>query len=306
MQVILGANGVIGNHVAKTLLQHTGQIRLVSRNPKKVNPGDELFPADLNNADEVLKAVEDAKVVYLTAGLQHKTSVWQEQWPRIMANVINACKEHGTKCVFFDNVYAYGKVTGWMTEDTPMKPNSKKGEVRAKIADMLMNASAKGEINALIARSADFYGPNTPLSFTTVMVFENLAKGKAAQWMINPDFKHSLTYTPDAGKATAILGNTESAYNQVWHLPTASPPLTGQRFMDMAAAEFGVKSKSMVIRKWLLRLMAPFHPIVRENMEMLYQLEDDYLFDSTKFNKSFDIEPTPYSVGIAQTVRSYM
>jgi len=54
------------------------------------------------------------------------------------------------------------------------------------------------------------------------MVFENYAKGKKAQLMISDQYKHSLIYTPDAGQATALLGNTPSAFNQVWHLPTDS------------------------------------------------------------------------------------
>jgi len=37
---------------------------------------------------------------------------------------------------------------------------------------------------------------------------------------------------------------------------------------------------------------------------MLYQNEYDYLFDSTKFEKTFNFTPTSYKDGIAETVRS--
>lgn len=220
MQTILGAGGVIGTYLAKNLPQYTSQIRLVSRNPKTVNPADEILSADLLNGDQVAKAVQGSEVVYLTAGLPYNLKIWQSQWPVIMSNVIEACIRHRAKLVFFDNVYSYGRVPGWMSEDTPMNPSSKKGEVRKKLAGMIMDAVKSGALKAIIARAADFYGPNTPLSFATVMIFENFRKGKKAQWLINDRVRHSLTYTPDAGKATAILGNTESAYNQVWHLPT--------------------------------------------------------------------------------------
>ena len=305
MQTILGSSGVIGQNLAKALTKHTGDIRLVSRNPQKVNATDHLLSADLNDADAVMKAVDGSDVTYLTVGLEYKIDVWRDQWPRIMSNVINACKEHGSKLVFFDNVYAYGKVDGWMTENTPHKPDSRKGEVRARIADEIMNAVGKGEINALIARSADFYGPHTPLSFVTVMVFDRLSKGQSAQWMGSPELPHSMTYTPDAGAGTAILGNAEDAYNQVWHLPTAREQITGSQFIELAAREFGVKPKIQVAPRWMLSIMALFNSIIKENMEMLYQVEHPYLFDSTKFNTKFDFEPTSYKVGIAHTVRSY-
>lgn len=304
MQTILGSTGVIGTELAKSLTQYTDNIRLVSRNPKRVNPADQLVTAELTNLQQVLSAVEGSKVVYLTAGLQYKINVWQNQWPLIMNNVINACKAHKAKLVFFDNVYAYGLVKGWMKEDTLVNPASKKGEVRAKIAQMLMSEVEKGHIDAIIARAADFYGPNTPLSFVTVTVFDNFKKGKKAQWFIDADKKHSMTYTPDAGKATAILGNTSSAYNQIWHLPTDKNVLTGKEFIEIAAKEFAVKPNYMVLKKWMIQMVGYFVPVVKESMEMLYQNEYDYLFDSTKFEKAFNFVPTSYKDGIAETVKA--
>ena len=304
MQTILGSTGIIGTELAKSLTQYTNKVRLVSRNPKKVNPTDELFTADLLNADQVLKAVEGSEVVYLTAGLQYKINIWQTQWPIIMQNVIDACKTHKAKLVFFDNVYAYGLVKGWMKEDTLVNPTSKKGEVRAQIAQMIMGEVEKGHLDAIIARAADFYGPNTPLSFATVTVFENFKKGKKAQWFLDANKKHSMTYTPDAGKATAILGNTNSAYNQIWHLPTDKNALTGKEFIEHSAKAFGAKPEYTVLNKWMLQMVGVFVPVVKESIEMLYQNEYDYLFDSTKFEKAFNYIPTSYQSGILETVKS--
>jgi putative NADH-flavin reductase len=56
-QTILGAGGAIGVELAKALSTYTRDIRLVSRNPKKINSSDELLKADLSNRDEVVKTV---------------------------------------------------------------------------------------------------------------------------------------------------------------------------------------------------------------------------------------------------------
>ena len=181
---------------------------------------------------------------------------------------------------------------------------SKKGEVRAQIAQMIMSEVERGHLDALIARAADFYGPNTPLSFATVTVFHNLKKGKTAQWFMDANKKHSMTYTPDAGKATAILGNTTSAYNQIWHLPTDKNVLTGKEFIEIAAKAFGVEPRYTVLKKWMIQMVGYFVPVVKESIEMLYQNEHDYLFDSTKFEKAFNFTPTSYQDGIAETVKS--
>lgn len=304
MQTILGSTGTIGTELAKSLTRYTDKIRLVSRNPKLVNPTDQLVVADLTNPEQVHTAVEGSKVVYLTVGLEYKIGVWQTQWPVIMQNVIEACKTHKAKLVFFDNVYVYGLVKGWMKEDTLVNPLSKKGEVRALIAQMIMSEVERGHLDALIARAADFYGPNTPLSFATVTVFHNLKKGKTAQWFMDANKKHSMTYTPDAGKATAILGNTTSAYNQIWHLPTDKNVLTGKEFIELAAKAFGVEPRYTVLKKWMIQMVGMFVPVVKESLEMLYQNEYDYLFDSTKFEKAFNFTPTSYQDGIAETVKS--
>jgi len=304
MQTILGSSGVIGKELAKALPQYTNKIRLVSRNPKKVNESDELLSANFLNAGETFNAVEGSEVVYLTVGLQYDIKIWKTQWPKLMKNVIEACKKSNSKLVFFDNVYSYGRVNGWMTEETPVKPDSEKGKVRAELNKMIMNEVEQGNLKAIIAKAADFYGPDTPLSFVNVMVFENFKKGKRAQWFINVNKKHSFTYTPDAAKGTAILGNTGSAYNQIWHLPTNKNVLTGKDFIELSANAMGVKPEYMLVKKWMAQVLGLFIKEIKESVEMLYQNDSDYLFDSTKFEKAFNYKPISYEEGIINTSMS--
>jgi nucleoside-diphosphate-sugar epimerase len=303
MQTILGSGGIIANHLAKALPEYTKDIRLVSRNPKAVTGEEELVSADLTTAEQVMKAVKGSEIVYLTAGLQYNIKIWQEQWPKLMRNVIDACKENNSKLVFFDNVYMYGKVVGPMTEETPFNPCSRKGEVRAKIVTMILDEVAKGSLTALIARAADFYGPETSNSFLNMMVFENLKKGKNAQFMVSKSAKHSFTYTPDAGKATALLGNTPSAFNQTWHLPADMNVLTGEQIAEIADRELNMKPKITVLPKLMIQMAGLFNPIIKETIEMLYQNDSDYIFDSSKFDKAFKFDKVLYDEGIHTSLK---
>lgn len=305
MQTILGV-GNLGRELAKVLPAYTSHVRLVGRNPMKVNTNDETFEADLTNLEQTMRAVENSEVVYLTVGLPYNAKIWKKQWPLVMRNVIEACKAHNAKLVFFDNVYMYGKVDGWMTEETPMNPQSEKGKVRAHLVEMLQEEMRRGKIKVLIARSADFYGPDVPTSAVAIMVFDNLIKGKKAQWMANANVKHSMTYVPDAARALALLGNTESAYNQVWHLPTDKNALTGKEFIEYAAKALNVSPRYTVLSKGMLWIIGIFLGVVRENMEVLYQNESAYLFDSSKFLRTFDFKVTPYEQGIMETARAYV
>jgi nucleoside-diphosphate-sugar epimerase len=305
MQTILGANGTIGAILARELPAYTDKIRLVSRNPKRVNATDELFPADLSDPLQVEKAIAGSEIVYLLVGFDYNIKIWQEQWPKLMQASIAACKKHGAKLVFFDNVYLYDVAAiPHMTEKSAVNPPSKKGKVRKQIAEMLMNEINAGKLNGMIVRAADFYGPDNEKSFLTEVVYKNFKKGKAANWFINADKKHAFTFTPDAAKATALLANTADASNQVWHLPTDPGVLTGRELIALFAKEMQAKNKISVMSMFLLKLVGIFIPFMREMPEMMYQYDRDYIFDSSKFNQRFpDFRTTSYAEGVRLTVK---
>ena len=303
MQTILGANGTIGSVLAKELVKYTDKIRLVSRNPRKVNVTDELFPADLTNPAILDQAVEGSDVVYLVVGLDYNLKVWEEKWPILMKATINACINHKARLVFFDNVYMYDiNAIPHMTEESPVNPPSRKGSVRKQISQMIMDEVKAGRLMALIARSADFYGPDNNRSFVNEMVYKNFLKGSRANWFVNADKKHSFTYTPDAAKATALLGNTEDAYNTIWHLPTDKNVLTGRQFVELFSREMKVKNKIFVMPLWIIKIAGLFIPVLKEMPEMMYQYDRDYFFDSSKFEKRFKFKTTTYQEGVKLTV----
>lgn len=293
MQTILGAGGNISAELARQLTPYTPHIRLVARNPKAVNATDELMPADLLDGSQVDRAVAGSEVVYVTVGFPYSTKVWQQSWPPFIKNVIAACQKHNAKLVFFDNVYMYDRsAIGHMTEESPINPPSEKGKVRAQIADMILSEIKKGTLTALIARSADFYGPNGTNSMIQAMVTDNLIKGKKSNWPVDADKVHNFTYTPDAARATALLGNMPDAYNQVWHLPTDPTPLTGKQWAALFAEAMSGKAGVQVMPGWLVSVLGVFIPFMGEFKPMLYQYDQDYFFDSRKFDQRFDFATT--------------
>ncbi|MGA7202686.1 MAG: NAD-dependent epimerase/dehydratase family protein [Candidatus Cybelea sp.] len=305
MMTILGAGGSIGNELAAILAEKNAPFRLVARNPRPVG-GAEVFAADLSDCQQTIEAVSGSNVACLLVGLKYDLAVWRELWPRIMANTIEACKRAHARLIFFDNVYMYGSVDGPMTEQTPYAPCSKKGAIRAEIATTLMEQVREGNLVAMIARSADFYGARRANGLPNVLVFEPFAKGATASCLVNAMVPHSLTFTRDAARGVAMLAERETAWNQVWHLPTTPAPPTGKEFIEMAAADFGVLPTYRVLSKPLLRVAGLFDPRIREGYEMLYQNDRPYLFDSSKFFSEFGFAGTPYSEGIRIAADSYV
>ena len=312
LHTILGAGGAVGRELSIQLARQGRRIRQVGRHPIVVQPGDELKTADLTNAQATFAAVAGSEVVYLVAGLTYSTSIWQARWPLVMRNVIDACSRHKARLVFLDNVYAYGRVDGSgdgiMRETTPFNPCSKKGEVRAAIATTLLEAMQRGEVQALIARSADFYGPGADMSLLASILFSRLRAGKAPQWVGNPDAVHTFSFTPDIGRALIALGASPAAFGQTWHVPTARDlgheAVTGRALTRLACTIADQPIRLQVAPRWLLVAMGWFTPTLRENNEMMYQLEHPYRFDSSKADKALGWLATPYKSGLEQTWRS--
>ncbi|HEY8956428.1 NAD-dependent epimerase/dehydratase family protein [Chitinophaga sp.] len=303
LYTILGAGGIIADELAAELVKHQKRVRLVSRSPKSVNGITDLVPADLTDAAQTKKAVKGSNVVFLTAGLKYDIKVWASAWPKIMTNVIDACKEAGAKLIFFDNVYMYGLVNGPMKEDAPYHPSSRKGAVRAAIATQLLNEVKAGSLTATIARAADFYGPGADKTgFLNLLIIDKFKKNSSAMWLGKDNLPHSYTFTQDAAKGLYLLSQDDTSWNQVWHLPTANPAPDGKGYMQLIAAQMNTKPKYMKLGSFMLTLSGLFDTAIREIKEMLYQNNHPYIFDSSKFEQHFKVKPTSYEEGIRLTV----
>lgn len=303
--VVIGGGGAISQALVPELLRNKQEVTLVSRSGMEI-AGTTGVSADATNLDALRAAVLPGSVVYLLLGLPYDARVWQELWPTIMTNTIQVCREKESLLVFFDNVYMYGAVDGPMTEETPYRPTSKKGEVRARIAEELQNAWESGGVQGFIARSADFYGPGAETNgIPNMLIIERLLQGKRAQCLGRMDKPHSYTYTSDCGRALYLLVGDEGARNQVWHLPTASPPPTNREFLDLVASELGVPPKHTLLGPLSMKLGSLFDRTIKEVGEMLYQNLEAYIFDSTKFQERYDFVPTSYAQGVRETINYY-
>ncbi len=299
-QTILGANGQIAEELVKELkLHYTNDIRLVSRNPKKIHETDELFPANLLDADATAKAVEGSDIAYLTVGLPMNSQMWVDQFPIMMRNVIDACKKHGTKLVFFDNTYMYPKTSEPQTEETPFQPKGPKSSVRAEMANMLLEEMKNKQIEAVICRAPEFYGTGKTQSITNSMIFEKIAQHKKLIVPIKDNTRRTLIWTPDASRAMALIGNTPDAYGQTWHLPCDDQRLTYKQIIDQSSQFLQRKLPYQILPMLFFKFGSLFNNQAKELLELLPRYKYDNIFVSDKFKKRFpEFKITTYNEGI--------
>ncbi|CAH0261229.1 NAD-dependent epimerase/dehydratase family protein [Chryseobacterium sp. Bi04] len=302
MQTILGANGQIGQELAKELKRnYTSDIRIVSRKAVKVNDTDTVFSADLTDRNKAIEAVKGCEIAYFTLGLPMDTDLWEKQFSMILRNVIDACIINGTKLVFFDNTYMYPQNNKVLTEQTAFAPVGRKGMVRKEMTDMLLKEMAAGTIEAVICRAPEFYGPGKTQSITNSLIFNAIKEDKKLKVPLRDDQLRSLIWTPDASSATALIGNTPDAFGQTWHLPVDDHKLTYKQFMTLVSQVYGKEFRYSVIPKIAFRIGALFNKNAKELLELLPRYGYDNLFDDSKFRKRFpDFQVTTYRQGIEQ------
>ncbi|GHD25896.1 hypothetical protein GCM10010335_11710 [Streptomyces galbus] len=217
----------------------------------------------------------------------------------MMRNVIDACAEHGTKLVFFDNTYMYPGTPTPQTESTAFAPGGRKGRVRGQIAGMLLEAMRADRVEALIGRAPEFYGPGRTKSYTNSLVFDRIKAGKRPFVPVDAQAKRSLIWTPDASRALALLGNTPDAYGQTWHLPVDPDRRSYAQLIEIAGEVTGRKIGYTVLPMLAFRLGRRFVKPLDEMFELLVRYRDDNIFDSSKFAARFPgFQVTSYREGV--------
>ena len=300
LHTIIGAKGAIGQSVKNELQKRSLPVRLVSRS---ITDGKETRHADLLDLRQTIKATEGSTHIYLCAGIEYSSKAWEEQWEYVMKNTIAACEEHQSRLIFLDNVYMYAQPLPIpFDEATTQSPSSRKGAVRKKVADLMVNAINENRIRGLIGRSADFFGPGATNSMFYISYLENMLKGKAPMALSPIDVLHTYANTIDVGRALVALALEEDCYQQVWHLPVGEPITIEQMqvyFDEILEKKFTVKPLPNFFRK----LLSLFIPALRELDEMMYQFENKYVMSFEKFSKRFpDFALTDYREVVRQKV----
>jgi nucleoside-diphosphate-sugar epimerase len=301
LHVVVGATGGAGGALVRELAGRGHRVRAVSRKPAADLPeGVEQLAADAADPAQTRTACESATVVYHCA--QPPYERWAAEFPALTQSIADAAAGAGARLVYADNLYAYGPVDGPLTEELPWLATTRKGRVRARMAERLLGAHRSGTLQVAIGRSSDYYGPGGANSVVGDILFGAAAKGERARWLGRLDAPHSLNYLQDVARALATLGVRPEAPGEVWHLP-APQPLTGRAFVELIAAALGRPVKVTATSRLALRIVGVFDPRARESTEMLYQWERPLVLDASKFQRAFGpLEPTPQHQAVATTV----
>jgi nucleoside-diphosphate-sugar epimerase len=300
LHVIFGT-GPVGRTLMKELVSKGKSVRIVNRSGRLDAPaGVEVVGADATDPAATRKLCQGAAVVYNCTNVVYME--WAEKMPLLQNGVLEGAASAGAKLVVMDNLYMYGDTHGQpIREDMPYAAATRKGRIRARMAEELFSAHSAGRVRVAIGRASDFFGPMVLEAAAGERMFVPALTGKTAQVMGNLDMPHTYSYVPDVARGLAVLGERDEALGQAWHLP-GPQTVTTRQFYDLVCRETGKPARIQAAPRILIQALGLFSPIMRELVEMTYEFEEPFVLDTSRFEKTFGGQPTPLSEAVHQTV----
>ena len=299
LHVVFGT-GPLGKWTARELTRLGRQVRMINRSGKadRLPESIEVVASDAYDVKRNIAVTQGASAIYQCA--QPHYYEWTQKFQPLQKAILEAAIANGAKLVIGDNLYMYGSPRGQiLREDSPVRPNSKKGKVRAEMAQAVLEAHEKGIVRVAIGRASDFFGPEDH-DLTGFAILPAL-KNKPVNLIGNIHQPHTFTYIADFGKLLATLGTRDEALGQVWFSPS-NTPLTQAEFMKLIETELGQSIKARVGGPLMLRFLGLFNCEINETVEMMFEWMEPYVIDSSKVQNAFGLQPTPLKEAIKETL----
>ena len=302
---VLGINGRIGREAARAFAAAGWQVFGLGRTDRAAIPGVTFIAGDAENPEDVAHAVAPADIVLDAVNLPYDK--WDKgRYEKSLAARLEGLAGSNKTLLFPGNIYAYAADTHVISPDTPVSPPTDKGEIRVRLERMLERATERNDLQVVILRAPDFFGPGATGTTFDLVILKNLAKGVLA-YPGDPEIGHSWAYLPDLARAFVRVAEERKSLERFDRLHFAGQFRTG---LELAASAERALSRPFAIKRvnWLpVRLIAPFVPILREVLKMNYLWDHPHRLLDPRLDALLGPDfLTPFDEALAKTLRSYL
>ncbi|MCG5211952.1 NAD-dependent epimerase/dehydratase family protein [Streptosporangium soli] len=299
--VVVGA-GQVGSEVVRELAARGQEVVVVSRSGSGPDlPGVRKVAANAADSAELIRLAQGADALYNCVNPAYHR--WLTDWQPIADSLLATAEATGAGYVILGNLYVYGPPSGVMTESHPMRATSAKAEVRAQMWRDALAAHEAGRIRVTELRGSDYYGPGClDQSHLGERFMPKVLAGKMARLTGDPDQPHSWTYVPDVATALVTAALDDRSWGRAWHIPTA-PALTYREIATRVHELAGTPSPKVgSTPQWLVDALGRMSPMLGEIKHIRYQFDRPFVMDSTAFQTTFGMSPTPVDEALAATI----
>lgn len=301
-QITVFGYGAVGRPIVELLAARGDRVRVATRRlPADLPAGVEHFPCDVLEIVDVQRALDGATQAVLAVGFAYDARLWKTVWPKAMTNIVEGCTAADARLVFIDNLYQLGPQTASRTEDMPLTSYGEKPAILAEVTRIWQRSGVR--VAAL--RCTDFYGPGVAVSHLGALAFGEIARGKPAQLLVPADTPHDYAYVPDIARAAVtLIGADDADFGQVWNMPCA-PTRTTRALLTIGAAAAGRRLRVWSVPLALLRPLGLFYRFAKEVADVGFTWDRAYVVNGAKFMRRFAFQPTPFEIGVPETVRAF-
>jgi len=264
--------------------------------------GANVIKVDLLSETSQLQQLENIDAVFYTAAPKYWR--WPEELVDMVAAGLSIAKKLNAVFVYADNLYAYGVPKGVINEQSPLVTQSRKGLARKEALELVQNAHASGEQQAVVVQSSDFYGPGVDISMLGKDLFTNALTQKVVYLLGKTNKQHSFTYIFDFADALLTVATKPDAYGEVWIAPTADS-ISVDQYLDKLSQTINKPIAKKVAPKLIFFILGLTNKPIKEIREVYYLYDQEFVVSSQKIMQKFDMSPTTIDDGITATITSY-
>lgn len=311
--LVLGASGGIGGEMLRQLQAQGWQVRALKRGlgvAVRHADGVEWIEGDAMVAEDVAGAASGCTVIVHAVNPPGYRG-WSQQVLPMLDNTIAAARTQGATIVLPGTVYNFGPdAFPVLREDSPQKPLTRKGKIRAEMEARLLAATNDGKARVIVVRAGDFFGPGARNNWFSQGMIRPGQVPSEVKLPSAPGVGHQYAYLPDV--AATMIGLLEirdrlpafATYHMEGFWDRDGTEL-GRAIQRVVAAHGAKPPRLKAFPWWLVRLAAPFNETLREMLEMRYLWQSSVRMDNQRLREVLGQEPrTPLETALARTLAS--
>lgn len=299
--VVLGINGHIGSATARAFLAAGHAVTGFGRSNRHPIPGVTFIKGDADDVEAMRAAIGDADLVVNALNLPY------HQWDKGRKEaqnerVIAALGTSGKTLLFPGNIYNYAASDRLVTPDLVQHPATPRGEIRVRVENLYRAAAARGDIQVLILRPGDFYGPGYTGTWFDLAMMTEAGKGKVAipgVWGVG----HAWAYLPDLARAFVKVAEARNRLGRFENFHFAGHFVTPDEMRDAIAAVAPQGTRFGLLQRWVFPVIGLVNPMMREVAKMGYLWEHPMELRDPRLDALLGPDfATPFGEAVAATV----
>ena len=300
---VLGINGHIGHHIAKAFVDNGWDVAGFGRSNRHPLAGVRFVAGDADNIEDIRGAIGDSEVVVNALNLPY--AEWNKgRMEALYGRVVEAMGK-GRTMLFPGNIYNYAATDRLVTPALEQRPETPRGAIRVRSEAILHDAARRGDMQVIILRAGDFYGPESSTDWFDQVILREAGKGRVST-LGGRGVGHAWAYLPDLARAFEVLACERGRLGEFESFHFEGHFVTPEEMTTAVVTAAPVPLKASRFPWVLLSILGLFDPTMREAAKMGYLWQNPMMLRDARLDillgENFD---TPFAEAVAETVRPY-